>query len=291
VSVPRHIAQPGPAPAQRIVAVEGRGLPMLLPLRAGARLVDAIHDGFAARSFAGGVVTLDGVALGPFGYVMPALSETGENAAFYSAVFRPQGACRISGGALTQGRRDGAPFFHAHAVWHEADGVLHGGHLLPAETVVAEDVTVPAIGLDGAVFTACADGETNFTLFEPVPAPRTAPVTDRQAFALRLRPNQDLAGAIEAFCAARGLAAAAIHGGVGSTIGARMEDGAVVEPFATEVYLAGGRVMPGPDGAPAATLPAGLVDYTGGIATGRLRRGDNPVLMTFELVIAADPSA
>jgi hypothetical protein len=40
-----------------------------------------------------------------------------------------------------------------------------------------------------------------------------------------------------------------------------------------------------------ATLPVGLVDYTGNIATGRLRRGDNPVLMTFELVIAADPSA
>ena len=291
MSVARHIVQPGPAPAQRIVAVEGRGLPMRLSLRAGTRLVDAIHDGFAAQGFAGGVVTLDGVDLGPFGYVMPALSETGENAAFYSAVFRPQGACRISGGVLTQGRRDGAPFFHAHAVWHEADGVLHGGHLLPAETVVAEDVTVPAIGLDGAVFTAGADAETNFTLFEPAPAPRTAPVTDRQAFALRLRPNQDLAGAIEAFCAARGLTMAAIHGGVGSTIGARMEDGTVVEPFATEVFLADGHVAPGPDGAPKAMLPVGLVDYTGGIATGRLRRGDNPVLMTFELVIAAAPTA
>ena len=291
MSVARHIAQPGPAPAQRIVAVGGRGLAMQLSLRAGARLLDAIHDGFAARGFAGGVVSLDGVALGPFAYVMPALSKTGKNAAFYSDVVRPPGTCRISGGALTQGRRDGAPFFHAHALWREGDGALHGGHLLPAETVVAEDVTVPALGVDGAVFTACADAETNFTLFEPVPAPRAAPVTDRRVFALRLRPNQDLAGAIEAFCAARGLAAVAIHGGVGSTIGARMEDGTVVEPFATEVYLAGGRVMPGPDGALVATLPVGLVDYTGGFATGRLRRGDNPVLMTFELVIAADPSA
>ena len=291
MSVARHIAQPGPAPAQRIVAVEGRGLAMQLSLRAGARLLDAIHDGFAARGFSGGVVSLDGVALGPFAYVMPALSKTGENAAFYSDVVRPPGTCRISGGALTQGWRDGAPFFHAHALWREGDGALHGGHLLPAETVVAEDVTVPALGVDGAVFTACADAETNFTLFEPVPAPRAAPVTDRRVFALRLRPNQDLAGAIEAFCAARGLAAVAIHGGVGSTIGARMEDGTVVEPFATEVYLAGGQVMPGPDGVPVATLPFGLVDYTGGIATGRLRRGDNPVLMTFELVIAADPSA
>ena len=291
MSVARHIAQPGPAPAQRIVAVEGRGLAMQLSLRAGARLLDAIHDGFAARGFSGGVVSLDGVALGPFAYVMPALSKTGENAAFYSDVVRPPGTCRISGGALTQGWRDGAPFFHAHALWREGDGALHGGHLLPAETVVAEDVTVPALGVDGAVFTACADAETNFTLFEPVPAPRAAPVTDRRVFALRLRPNQDLAGAIEAFCAARGLAAVAIHGGVGSTIGARMEDGTVVEPFATEVYLAGGRVMPGPDGALVATLPVGLVDYSGGFATGRLRRGDNPVLMTFELVIAADPSA
>jgi hypothetical protein len=34
-------------------------------------------------------------------------------------------------------------------------------------------------------------------------------------------------------------------------------------------------------------LDVGLVDYTGGLAQGRLVRGDNPVLMTMELVLEA----
>jgi hypothetical protein len=39
-------------------------------------------------------------------------------------------------------------------------------------------------------------------------------------------------------------------------------------------------------GAPFAEIEAGLVDYTGGLAEGRLKRGSNPVLMTFELIVA-----
>ena len=33
------------------------------------------------------------------------------------------------------------------------------------------------------------------------------------------------------------------------------------------------------------TLDVALVDYLGGLAEGRLMRGDNPVLMTMELVL------
>ena len=40
-----------------------------------------------------------------------------------------------------------------------------------------------------------------------------------------------------------------------------------------------------PDGALEAQLDIALVDYLGGIAEGRLMRGDNPVLMTMELVL------
>jgi hypothetical protein len=43
--------------------------------------------------------------------------------------------------------------------------------------------------------------------------------------------------------------------------------------------------MSGVDGALEATLDIALIDYTGGIGEGRLIRGDNPVLMTMELVL------
>ena len=108
---------------------------------------------------------------------------------------------------------------------------------------------------------------------------------ERRAFALRLRPNQDFAGALETFCRQHGILRARIHGGVGSTIGAHFTDGRTVVPFATELAIKAGSIAPGVDGTLQAELDIALVDYLGGIAEGRLMRGDNPVLMTMELVL------
>ena len=44
-------------------------------------------------------------------------------------------------------------------------------------------------------------------------------------------------------------------------------------------------VAPGESGTLEASLDVVLVDYTGGVSEGRLIRGDNPVLMTMELVL------
>ncbi len=178
-------------------------------------LLEAARRAFAAEGFAGGVLNFRGGALGPFAYVMPALSRTGDNAAFYSDTFRPDGVTRLKIGAMTLGQRDGAPFFHGHALWTEADGRMNGGHILPEETIIAEPFAVDAFGLDGAVFTAEPDPETNFKLFGPVPSALAGAATTSRAFALRLRPNQDFAGALEAFCRARGIFRARLHGGVG----------------------------------------------------------------------------
>ena len=204
---------------------------------------------------------------------------------------------------MTLGERDNGPFFHCHALWTEADGRAGGGHILPEETVVAEPFAVEAFGIDGAMFAAEPDPETNFKLFGPIAfssevgtgsrEENASKANDRlrgiqgtsRAFALRLRPNQDFAGALEAFCRERGIIHAKVHGGVGSTIGARFTDGRAVEPFATEVAVRSGVIAPGPDGTLRAELDIVLVDYTGGIAEGRLTRGDNPVLMTMELVL------
>jgi predicted DNA-binding protein with PD1-like motif len=284
----RYIVQPGPPPPERIQWMEARGRAFSFTVEAGLPLLEAVRRGFAGAGFEGGVTNFEGAALGPFAYVMPALSKTGENAAFYSETFRPAGITRIETAAMTFGQRDGAPFFHCHALWTEADGQCGGGHILPDETIVAEPFTAHAVGLDGAIFIAEADPETNFKLFGPVLSPEGG-ARDRETrlFALRLRPNQDLAGALESFCRDRGLREARLHGGVGSIIGARFEDGRIVEPFATEMLLRAGNIGPGPGGALAATLDAALVDYTGGLAEGRLTRGDNPILMTIEIVLEA----
>ena len=283
----RTIRQLGPPPMERIQWVEARGRAFTFTAGAGLPLLEAVRRGFADAGFAGGMLNVESGALGPFAYVMPALSKTGENAAFYSDTFRPAGVTRLKAAAMTFGQRDGAPFFHCHALWTEADGREGGGHILPDETVVAEPFAMRALGIDGAVFTAEPDPETNFKLFGPIPAPAAGADAPTRVFALRLRPNQDLAGALEGFCRERGIARARLHGGVGSIIGARFDDGRIVEPFATELLLRSGEIAPGASGHPEARLDAALVDYTGGLAQGRLKRGDNPVLMTMEIAIEA----
>jgi predicted DNA-binding protein with PD1-like motif len=281
----RSIVQPGPPAPERIQWVAARGRAFSFTLEAGVPLLEAARRGFAGGGFAGGTLSITGGALGPFAYVMPALSRTGENAAFYSDIFRPAGVARLKLARMTLGVRDGAPFFHCHGLWTEAGGRINGGHILPEETVVAEPFAVEAFGLDGAAFTAEPDPETNFKLFGPVARPAAGAETTIRAFALRLRPNQDFAGALEAFCRERGIISARLHGGVGSTIGARFADGRIVEPFATELAVSSGTIVSSTGGALEAELDIALVDYLGGIAEGRLTRGDNPVLMTMELVL------
>ena len=283
----RRIDQPGPPAPERIQWVEGRGRAFAFTLQAGVPLLEAARRGFAEAGFAGGTLNIRGGALGPFAYVMPALSRTGENAAFYSDVFRPAGVTRLKTAAMTFGQRDGAPFFHCHALWREADGRSNGGHILPEETMVAEPFEAEAFGIDGAVFSAEPDPETNFKLFGPVAIAAISTKPAGRAFALRLRPNQDFAGALEAFCRQHGVFRARIHGGVGSTIGARFIDGSSVVPFATELLIRAGSIAPGANGSLEAELDVALVDYLGGLAEGRLLRGDNPVLMTMELVLEA----
>src|SRR5258705_8231765 len=127
----RQIVQPGPPAPELIQWVEARSRAFSFTLEAGLPLLEAARRGFAAEGFAGGTLNIGGGVLGPFAYVMPALSRTGENAAFYSDAFRPAGPTRLKIGTMTLGERDGAPFFHCHALWTEADGRAGGGHILP----------------------------------------------------------------------------------------------------------------------------------------------------------------
>lgn len=281
----RSVAQPGPPVAERIQWVGARGRAFSFVLEAGIPFLEAVRRGFAAEGFSGGVLSAKGGALGPFAYVMPALSKDGVNAAFYSDTFRPDGVTRLKLAALTFGERDGAPFFHCHGLWTEADGRFNGGHMLPDETIVAEPFEVNAFGIDGATFLAEPDSETNFKLFGPVACAPAGAKTTSHAFALRLRPNQDFACALEGFCRQHGILRARLHGGVGSTIGAVFSEGHSVVPFATELAVTAGRIAPDANRRVRASLDVALVDYLGGVAEGRLVRGDNPVLMTMELVL------
>ena len=164
----------------------------------------------------------------------------------------------------------------------------------PALRTISGVADVNALGGHVASFEVVPDEETHFSLFKPAawavktPAQTPEPTpesTARPALAIRIAPNEDVCSALESICREHGIQHASVRGGVGSTVGAWFDDGRRVEAFVTETLVRHGRVHPGPDGQPLAEIDVSMVDHLGGQASGRLMRGANPVLVTFELVL------
>jgi predicted DNA-binding protein with PD1-like motif len=258
-----------------IVKVGTRRFDTMLP--AGVRLLDALA--VLLEDAESACLTLSGGGFAPFGYVIPALSPNGARAAFYSEPFRPEGESRLDVAAVTLGWRDGAPFFHCHALWTEAGGRRGCGHVLPDETFIGSPIRARGVVILGARFEVTPDPETGFSLFMPKATGTPPPANARPGLAIRLCPNQDLTEALERAARDAGFARAVVQGGVASIIGARFADAPPIEAFATEMLVTRGEV------GDAAELDIAIVDLHGTIGQGRLLRGDNPVLMTFEGVL------
>ncbi|MCE2921606.1 MAG: DNA-binding protein, partial [Roseomonas sp.] len=158
----RHIQQPGPLGAERIIAHPVRAQAIDVELPRGASVLSTLHDLARAHGAEGGCLTLSGGALEPFAYVIPALAPDPSHAAYYSDTFRPAGATRLDVASITVGFRDGAPFFHCHGFWTEADGRAGGGHMLPEETIIAAPIRAQGVLISGARFEARQDAETGF---------------------------------------------------------------------------------------------------------------------------------
>lgn len=285
---PRRIVHPGPVAAQRWAALPTRLDARHLVLAPGRTLRQALDDALRPSGAASAVLRLAGGGFAPLAYVMPALARDDRHAVYFSERFEAAAPALLDIATVTWGERAGAPWLHCHARWTDAAGRPHGGHLLPDEAVLCAPVQASAWLLRDARFGVVADEETGFSLFSPQAGPGAqGDGAPPPALAVRLAPNEDVCSALESLCARRGISTATVRGGVGSLVGAAFDDGRVVEPFVTEVLVREGRIVPGPDGAPRAALDIALVDHTGGLHQGRLARGANPVLVTFELVLEA----
>jgi len=279
----KRLEQPGPASLTRVQgrAAALRAVDVVLP--AGVSLLQSIADVAYAHGADSAVLSFESATLSPLAFVMPALSAEPDHVAYFSERHEAHGVVNVEGGCITFGQKDGQPWFHAHAHWRTSTGVLQGGHLLPNECQLAAPLPVRIWLLDGAAFVVQPDAETNFSLFQVVQEPRRGDGSD--ALVALVRPNEDLCQALEALCVANGVRRAVIRGGVGSLIGASFSDGAIVEPPMTEAFIRAGRIEPDDSGELRSNIVVGLVDNLGQLATGTLRRGDNPVLITFEIVI------
>ena len=277
----RTLIQPGTPHPERIESYEGRSHRLEFPLRAGASLNDALTQPLVATGMQCAELVFEGGALGPFSYVMPGPPDGPSHAAYFSAPCSPPGNTVVEIANATFGWRDDAPFVHCHGAWIEQGTHRRGGHILPHETIVARGTTVHAWALSDVVMRADADEETNFTLFHPAPKAATPDAGDRTVIA-RIRPNEDITLAIETIARRHHLRNAIVRGSLGSLIGAHFTDGTRVVDHATEVLVRSGHLHNGE-----AVLDMLVVDTKGHMHEGRLVRGDNPVCITFELVMEA----
>lgn len=285
----RRILHPGPVADERRTVVDTTVREQTLQLQPGRSLLAAVTEALAPTGAASAVLQLQPGTLLPFAYVMPALSKTSAHAVYFSDRFDADGAVQLETATVTVGQRDGQTSLHCHARWIDAQGERHCGHVLPHDAMLVSTMNATAWLLDGAAFQVTADDETAFSLFKPVARPAVGHgAGGRAALAVRLAPNEDVCTALETLCRERGISHATVRGGVGSTVGALFDDGRRVEPFVTELLVRQGCVRPGTDGAPVAEIDVSLVDHHGGLADGRLARGANAVLVTFELVIEPD---
>ena len=271
------MVQPGPVHPVRIDSFAADARTLTFTARAGESLLDAMTGPLVAAGFQAAVLRFGGAMAEPFVYVRPDTAPDASHVAYFSQPHAPAGRVLIEQAAATFGWHGGAPFLHCHAVWIEPDGQRRGGHILNGDTRLAADVTAEAWGFDTLRIETADDAETNFSLLQP--SGRSAPGAN--AILARVKPNQDIVAAIEAI--ARAMPNATIRGSLGSLIGARFDDGRTVPDLATEVLITAGQVR-----GDTAVLDAAVVDMAGRVHQGRLSRGENPVLITFDLVLTRD---
>lgn len=288
----RRIDHPGTPAQERIHSAICQGQLFETTLEPGHSLIDSMAIAMRRLGVSSAAMKLSGGAFDCFAYCMPALSKTSDHAVYFSETFRVQGQVSLETASVTYGVRDGKPWLHCHAVWREPDGRRHCGHLLPDQVQVVREISANGSAVHGAEFVVTPDAETNFSLFVPRITPSHSAISHAQtsvktssSYIVRLSPNIDVCDALETFCAEKGISSAVIQGGVGSTVGAVFDDGRTVEPFVTELLIRSGEIRPDASGRPNARIEITMVDYKGSVSEGVLARGQNPVLVTFELLI------
>lgn len=272
----RSVIHPGAPAAERIPCVSCAGQRLEVSLQAGIPLDQSVAAALRAGPFTCAWLAFDNAPVESLSYVIPAYSPDDEHVAWYSAPYGFGAGCIDTAGMIV-GWHHGECFTHCHGLWTAGNATRQAmGHLLADQTVLSEPAKVSLLGLTGARFDRRFDTETQFELFH---VDRMS--GERGDYAvLRILPNQDLTLAARAACDALGWSAARIHG-IGSLIGAQFDDGRVLESLPTEFLLPNAIV-----GGAAPPPEIAIVGVDGGdVVQGRLAVGENPVLVTAEIVM------
>ena len=270
----RSVVHPGPVAPARFDIAACDGAPIEVTLAADIPLEDAVAD--ATTGYDSAWLEIGNAPVAQLDYVIPALAPDDTHVAWYSDIHSFGGLGQIDHLGMVVGRHQGASFLHGHGTWTPADGPRAMGHILAPRTVLSEPVTAKGIGLTGGGFDRLPDPETNFELFQV-----SGGSGQGNYAALRLKPNQDFATALDAACAELGWPAARVDG-LGSLIGAQFEQGDVLDSLASEFLIT--RATAGTKGPEPEIIIVGIDGSR--ILSGSLTRGKNAVLITAELILS-----
>lgn len=284
----RRLKHPGPVSDERIVSEEGNLEIIEIHLKKGMRLIDAVSRILEPAGIQGAGIQFKDLRLAPMSYVMPTYSPDDEHVAFYSETYTLSEEIVIDYANATYGIRDGVPFMHFHGLWKDGEK-QKGGHVLADDSLVAKDGTAIAYGVKSIKIDSVYDKETNFTIFKPQKNEgNDYEQMDRRCIVAVVKANEDLLDSIVSICKKHQVSGGTIWTGIGSTVGGIFEDGNSVEEIPTELITMNGQILTDKDGELQVKYETALIDAQGTIHFGSLQRGENPVLILFELVIAID---
>jgi hypothetical protein len=282
----RRIDHGGPADPDRVEGIAGAGEGFSFLLGEGKTFLEAVTVPLLERGFQSAALRIVGTIWEPLVYALPALAEETGRVFRYSDPITAKGGARIELARAMFGWRDEAPFAHCHGIWIEGDGRSRGGHVFPERTIIVKGGEASGIGLKDVGIRADLDLETGFTLFHPVAVPGVLTNPGQwRAVAARVKPNVDISEAVEGLCRQHGFAGAELCGGIGNLNGAVFEDGSIVPDIGSESMVLSGSVNSETNGEPVARLTIAFVGLDGRVHRGTLVRGQNPVAVTFELIL------
>lgn len=288
------LLHPGPALEPRVVSVPALSRGVVTRLVPGRTVLDHLAETLRAMGTDSGFAELYAGSLEPVNYCVPTAGDGVVRQVGFSASRRSAHGNLVSGSA-TVGLRDGRPFMHCHSFWTDPRHRRLGGHLWPETTAGPSAPYAAVYGIFGGAWTSADDPETNMPVFTPN-STKEKNMPDAAfdgglvpTMVSRILPNEDITDAVGRVCAEAGYQSAVVRAGLGSLVGATFVDRATgrhrkVDGPGTEVVSLSGHVIRAHSGYDV-TLTCTLVDRHGVVHAGELVPGENPVAVTFELVL------
>lgn len=274
------VKHPGPIALERLSIAPSHGRKVTLSLRAGIDLETAIAEAITSQGIESAWLTFEETPVETLSYVIPDKAPNDKTVAWYSKTYRLSRPGQIHAMGLIVGQFEGVPFLHGHGLWSEKEGDQKMGHIMPRETILTSDTIIHGLAFDDARFERQFDPESNFTLFQPS---QKRACTGGEFALLRIRPNEDLATALDEACSRLGWQQAKVHG-LGSLVRAQFDDGRELNSFATEFLILDGTARA--DHTRRAGPNIAIVGEEGGKGMqGKVKRGANPILITAELFL------